>query len=169
MRSVERTSNNRGKSKERNQKPNQRVLRSKVSKIALRVKETREKDSAMNTYPTHGIRKDPLAEPREAVITAAADLFCIVCGGQPCFMLATAAITTLQEQFMYNEDLISTERYVQCLEKLQQCLTKHKEIAKDMLQCYSAQREALDKPREQKAEMVNLQPTLQKETRNGDP
>lgn len=84
-------------------------------------------------------------------------------------MLATAAITTLQEQFMYNEDPISTERYVQGLEKLQQCLTRHEEIAKDMLQRYSAQREAFGKPRVQKAEMVELQPTLQKETRNGDP
>lgn len=123
----------------------------------------------MNTYPTHGIQKDPLVEPREAVTTAAADLFCIVCGGQPCYMLATAAMATLQEQFMYNEDVISAERYVQSLERLQQCLTRHKEIAKDVLQRYSAQREALNEPRVQKAEMVKLQPTLQKETRNGDP
>jgi hypothetical protein len=123
----------------------------------------------MRENQSYGLRKDPLAEPREAVVTAAADLFCIVCGGQPCYMLATAALASLHEQFMYNEDVTSAERYVQSLEKLQQCLTRHKEIAKDMLHHYSTQREALNDPKVQKAELVALQANSQRETRNGDP
>ncbi len=126
--------------------------------------EAREGMSAMRENQKGGPQQDSQARPRKAIVSLAADTFCIVCGGQPCFMLTTAATTAIQERLMYDEDLTSVGRYIQDLERLQQCLTRHRENAEYMLRRYSAEKGATSNHKAQMAGTANLQ-----NIHNGDP
>jgi len=62
---------------------------------------------------------------RSAIVETAANMFCTVCGGRPCYLLATAAMTVMQDTLREKEDLVSTARYMQNLLRVQRCLEKH--------------------------------------------
>ena len=74
---------------------------------------------------------DPSA--RKDYILAATNLYCSICDARPCYMLSTAAMTVLQEQLTEGdgENLIGAVRYVQSLEKLHHCLSRHQEMSKE--------------------------------------
>lgn len=120
-----------------------------------------------NIGPTH---------PREAIVTASAGMFCTVCGGQPCYLLATTAIAVMQDQLTLNEDLVSAVRYMQNLQRIQRCLDRH--IADHI---YTVQdqwgldnhfrfpEDKLNELRKKGVDIEELQTTLRLETKNGDP
>jgi hypothetical protein len=81
----------------------------------------------MQNVPNNGQRKDPLADSRRSVIDAAANQFCSACGGQPCYLLTSAALAVFYETLTYNEDHISTDRYEQALAGIHDCLMRHYE------------------------------------------
>src|SRR5947207_8977263 len=67
---------------------------SKACKIALR-DDARERKSAMREDRSYG-HDNPSS--RTNVILAAANLYCSICDARPCYLLATAAATVVQEQ-----------------------------------------------------------------------
>jgi len=73
---------------------------------------------------------------RVRVVThAAADLYCSICDARPCYLLSTAAIAVAQEQLTESgTNLEGAVRYVQSLERVQSCLTRHLEVAHEAWQ-----------------------------------
>jgi hypothetical protein len=73
---------------------------------------------------------------RKRVILAAANMYCSICDAEPCYLLATAAITVVQEQLTESDgdNLIGAVRYEQSLERLHQCLRRHHETATEAWQ-----------------------------------
>jgi hypothetical protein len=111
---------------------------------------------------------------RKTVIIAAADLYCTICDSRPCYSLATAATTVLQEQLTENggANLIGAVRYEQSLEKLHHCLTRHHEIVREAWQMdkhFRVSEEALRELERQGKDGKQLRANLHLETRNGDP
>jgi hypothetical protein len=129
----------------------------------------------MSNDPKCGSNRDP-RNPRAAIVTTAADVFCTVCGGQPCYLLATTALAVMQGELTNNEDLVSNVRYMQNLQRIQRCLDKH---ISNHLYCVQDQwgidnhfnfpEKRLNELREAGANVEELQTTLLSETRNGDP
>jgi hypothetical protein len=111
---------------------------------------------------------------RKDVILAAANFYCSICDANPCYLLATAATTVMQEQLTESEgaNLVGAVRYVQSLEKLHHCLTRHHEVAREAWQMdnhFRVSEEVLHELERQGRDVKRLQATLQRETRNGDP
>jgi hypothetical protein len=77
----------------------------------------------MSNDPNNG--KGNPYDQRQAIVEAAADMYCTVCGGRPCYLLATAALAVMQDTLRVNEDLVSTVRSLQAYMKVQRCLEKH--------------------------------------------
>lgn len=113
-------------------------------------------------------------QARKEVILAATNLYCSICDAAPCYLLATAAISVVQEQLTENDgrNLIGAVRYVQSLEKLHHCLTRHHEVSKEAWQMdnhFRVSEEALRSIEKQGMDVRGIQVSLQLETRNGDP
>jgi len=70
------------------------------------------------------------------VVHAAKDLYCSICDARPCYLLATTAMAVTQEQLTESggDNLEGAVRYVQSLEKVQSCLTRHLEVAHEAWQ-----------------------------------
>lgn len=114
---------------------------------------------------------DPLALERKRVIDAAAEHFCAACGGRPCYLLTSAALAVFYEVFSHNEDHISTDRYEQALAGIHDCLIRHYELI-EMRRADNHHPKKSEGPNILESFGVNMremQTTLQKETRNGDP
>jgi len=91
------------------------------------------------------------------LIKAVSDSFCIVCGTSPCYLLATAA-TVVVQGLLVNEDLVSRTRYVDNLNRLQHCLTRHITEAQEVWQLdkyFQVSKEALSALEELGAEKKN--------------
>jgi len=74
---------------------------------------------------------------RVKVIThAAIDLYCTICDSRPCYLIASAAVAVTQEQLTEGDgaNLEGAVRYVQSLERVQSCLTRHLEVAHEAWQ-----------------------------------
>jgi len=73
---------------------------------------------------------------RKDLVLAATNLFCTICDSRPCFLLATAATAVAQEQLTEGDgaNLIGATRYVENLVRLQNCLSRHLEIAHEAWQ-----------------------------------
>lgn len=130
----------------------------------------------MSNNPNCGSNRDSIHHPRETLVAVAANTFCTVCGGQPCYLLATTALAVMQGELTINEDLTSSVRYMQNLQRIQRCLDKH---ISNHLYCVQDQwgldehfnfpDEKLIELREKGVNVEELQTTLLLETRNGDP
>lgn len=107
--------------------PKTQVIRSKDARLHCGSNPLKGK-SAMQNNPNNGQRTDPLATSRRSVIDAAADQFCASCGGQPCYLLTSAALAVFYETLTYNEDHISADRYEQALAGIHDCLMRHYEF-----------------------------------------
>jgi Na+/phosphate symporter len=87
-------------------------------------------------------------------------------------MLSTAAMAVLQEQLTERDgdNLIGAVRYVQNLEKLHHCLSRHHEISKEAWQLDHHSRiseQALRELERQGKDVKQLRANLQKEALNG--
>jgi len=76
---------------------------------------------------------------RRDIIRAADNLYCSICDAYPCYLLTTAAMSVMHEQLTENDtekttNLISAVQYVQSLERLQGCLTRHIEVTREAWQ-----------------------------------
>jgi hypothetical protein len=94
------------------------------------------------------------------IILAATNLYCSMCDTAPCYLLATAATAVIQEQLTESEgrNLVGATRYVENLERLQSCLTRHLETASEAWQLntyFRVSKEALRNLEKQEAGMEN--------------
>jgi hypothetical protein len=81
----------------------------------------------------------------------------------------TAALAVLQGQLTDEEDLVSAVRYAQSLEKLQQCLTRHAEAARDVWHLdehFRLSERVLQVLREKGADVERIKANLQAEARD---
>ena len=111
---------------------------------------------------------------RKDVVLAASDLYCSICDARPCYMLATASLAVFQEQLTENEgdNLIGAVRYVQNLERLQHCLTRHHEVAVETWQLnnhFQISENAKRELERQGIDVAQLMVNVQNGTKNGDP
>jgi hypothetical protein len=126
----------------------------------------------MQNIPNDGQRRDPLALERKSVIDAASNHFCSACGGQPCYLLTSAALAVFYEVFTHNEDHISIDRYEQALAGIHDCLIRHYELVEDIRtdNHYPKKTEGTVNTLEDfEVIMRELQTKLHLETRNGAP
>jgi hypothetical protein len=83
--------------------------------------------------------------------------------------MTTAALSVLQEQLTGDEDLVSAVRYAQSLEKLQQCLTRHAEAARDIWHLdehFRLSERALQVLKEKGADVERIRANLNAEARD---
>jgi hypothetical protein len=90
------------------------------------------------------------------LVLAATDLYCSMCDARPCFLLSTAALAVMQEQLTesISENLVGATRYVENLQRLQGCLTRHLENANDAFSLntyFRVSKEAMSSLREHEA------------------
>jgi hypothetical protein len=110
---------------------------------------------------------------RVEVVHAAANLYCSICDARPCYLFATAAVAVTQEQLTESDgdNLEGAVRYVQSLQKLQSCLTRHLEVAHEAWQLdkhFRVTERALRALSEDGMNDKEVQGILQN-THNGDP
>jgi hypothetical protein len=111
---------------------------------------------------------------RKEVIQAATDLYCSMCDASPCYMLSTAAVSVVQEQLTESDgaNLIGALRYVGNLERLQSCLNRHMEMAREAWKLdnhFRLTENALRALEEDGAEVKKEQDSAKTEIQNGDP
>jgi hypothetical protein len=111
---------------------------------------------------------------RKDLILAATNLYCSICDARPCYLLSTAAMTVAQEQLTESDgdNLIGAVRYMQSLEKLHHCLTRHTEVSKEAWQLdnhFRVSEQVLNELERQGYDTKQLKANLHVEARNGDP
>ena len=87
------------------------------------------------SWKSRGVGHSRYVRPKVANVVL--NLHCSICDETPCFLLSTASMAVLQEQLLRppeDNDLIAAVRYVQSLERLQSCLTRHMEVAREAWQ-----------------------------------
>jgi len=113
-------------------------------------------------------RGEPSHGSADAVVMAASELYCSICQTTPCFLLSTAAVAVMQEQLNADRNMIGAVRYVQSIEKLQACLTRHLEVTRDLYsldQSLHVTDRVLEELREQGVNTDHLKTNLNREVK----
>jgi len=113
-------------------------------------------------------RGEPGCGRADAVIMAASEMYCSICQTTPCYLLSTAAAVVMQEQLNADRNMIGAVRYIQGVERLQQCLTRHLEVTRDQYsldQSLHVTDRVLEELREQGVNTDHLKTNLNREVK----